>query len=108
MIDIIDRCRVAVDTYYVGMRLPLRQRNPREKKGSHLDQKWDTPQPTDALTWEPQSTDGRAATDRAVVPGGWLYRSTAYSSDADPIAVSICFVPDAPVVVVPDAGVVAA
>ena len=48
-----------------------------------------------ALTWESVSSDGRAATDRASVPGGWLYRATAYSSDANPIAVALVFIPDA-------------
>ena len=60
-----------------------------------MNQIWNTLSPASELTWEPQSTDGRAATDRAAVKGGWLYRATAYASDANPIAVALCFVPDA-------------
>ena len=60
-----------------------------------MNQIWNTPSPANDLTWEPQSADGRAATDRAAVQGGWLYRATAYSDDADPIAVALCFVPEA-------------
>ena len=50
---------------------------------------------TGALNWLPVSAEGRAATDRAAFPGGWLYRATAYSADAEPIAVAMAFVPDA-------------
>lgn len=60
-----------------------------------MDHFWNTLSPASDLTWEGVSADGRAATDRAAVRGGWLYRATAYSSDADPIAVALCFVPDA-------------
>ena len=60
-----------------------------------MDHMSDTPHSPASLTWEPVSADGRAATDRAAVRGGWLYRATAYSGDADPIAVALCFVPEA-------------
>ena len=73
-----------------------------------MNQKWTTPSPAIDLTWETVSADGRAASDRAAVPGGWLYRESAYSAEANPIAVSICFVSDAALAPVPDAGVVAA
>ena len=72
-----------------------------------MDKTLDTLPPAHTATWESVATDGRAATDRAAVPGGWLYRATAYSSDAEPIAVSICFVPDTALAPVPDAGAVA-
>ena len=67
-----------------------------------MNQIWNTPT-TSGLTWEGVSADGRAATDRAAVQGGWLYRATAYSSDANPIAVSLCFVPDAALAPLPEA-----
>ena len=69
----------------------------------NMDQIWNTPTTND-LTWESVSADGRAATDRLRRNGGWLYRATAYSADADPIAVALCFVPDAAMAPLPDAG----
>ena len=69
----------------------------------NMDHFWNTPTTND-LTWEGVSADGRAATDRAAVRGGWVYRATAYSLYADPIAVSLCFVPDAGLAPLPDAG----
>ncbi len=50
--------------------------------------------------WEPVTSSGtpsynRWITDRLKVPGGWLYRQAIYDNGHG-IAVSICFVPEAP------------
>ncbi len=57
--------------------------------------------PAIATDWETlednKLADGkREVTHRRKVPGGWLYRASVYAGiSVGPVAVSLCFVPDA-------------